>query len=231
MNFFFFIGFFSVIFIIYKIYTEKIHVDFKSFFRKGFKKKDNKFGLFCYTGKQGKGKTYSAIKFITEQKIKYNYTILTNVKSFNTFKDTLYFSTIDDIIDYCVQFKGNEKNVIIFFDEIFTILEKQTKINKKILSFLSQLRKRKIIFVTTAQEWSEINITFRRYVRFQISCNMISLPIFKTAIIFNNINDGDLIRWNNETQDFEAPRISANLSKGNEQIINSYDTFETISTT
>lgn len=230
MNFFFFLGFFSIIFIIYKIYTEKIHVDFKSFFRKGFKKKDNKFGLFCYTGKQGKGKTYSAIKFITEQKIKYNYTILTNVKSFNTFKDTLYFSTIDEIIDYCVQFKGNEKNVIIFFDEIFTILEKQTKINKKILSFLSQLRKRKIIFVTTAQEWSEINITFRRYVRFQISCNMISVPIFKTAIIFNNINDGDLIRWNNDTQDFEAPRISANLSKGNEQIINSYDTFETIQT-
>ena len=76
MNFFLFIGFFSVLFLFYKIYTEKIHVDFKSFFRKGFKKKDNKFGLFCYTGKQGKGKTYSAIKFITEQKIKYNYLLL-----------------------------------------------------------------------------------------------------------------------------------------------------------
>lgn len=216
--------------LIFKIYQEKIHIDFKSFFRKGFKKIDNSFGLFCYTGKQGKGKTYSAIKFITEQKEKFNYIILTNVKSFNIFEDTIYFSDINDIIDYCVTFEGNDKNVLIFFDEIFTILEKKTPINKKILSFLSQLRKRKIIFVTTAQEWSEINITFRRYVRYQISCNMLSLPFFKTAIIYNTINDGDLIRWNNDLQDFEAPRISANLSKGNEEVINSYDTFETIQT-
>lgn len=208
----------------------KIHIDFKTFFKKGFKKIDNSFGLFCYTGKQGKGKTYSAIKFITEQKLKHNYTILTNVKSYNVFKDTIYFNNINDIIDYCVSFKDNEKNVIIFFDEIFTILEKKTPLNKKILSFLSQLRKRKIILVTTAQEWSEINITFRRYVRFQISCNMFSLPFLKTAIIYNTINDGDLIRWNNDTQDFEAPRISANLSKGNESVILSYDTFETIAT-
>lgn len=109
-------------------------------------------------------------------------------------------------------------------------MEKQTRINKKILSFLSQLRKRKIIFVTTAQEWSEINITFRRYVRFQISCNMISLPFLKTAICYNVVNDGDQIRWDNDTQDFIAPRISAKLSKGVEGIIRSYDTFETIST-
>lgn len=219
-----------LVIIIFKIHQEKIHIDFKTFFRKGFKKIDNKFGLFCYTGKQGKGKTYSAIKFIIEQKLKYNYTILTNVKSFNVFDDTLYFQDINDIIDYCVGFQGNEKNVIIFFDEIFTILEKKTPINKKILSFLSQLRKRKIILVTTAQEWSEINITFRRYVRYQISCNMFSIPLFKNAIIYNTINDGDLIRWNNDIQDFEAPRISANLSKGNQSIIQSYDTFETIQT-
>lgn len=216
--------------IIYIIYSKKLSIDFKSFFRKGFKKIDNAFGLFCYTGKQGKGKTYSAIKFLIEQKLKFNYTIITNVKSFDIFQDTLYFDDINDIIDYCTQFKENDKNVIIFFDEIFTILEKQTRINKKILSFLSQLRKRKIIFVTTAQEWSEINITFRRYVRFQISCNMISLPFFKNAIIYNIVNDGDQIRWDNDSQDFIAPRISAKLAKGNENIIRSYDTFETIQT-
>ena len=219
-----------IVFLAFKIYEEKIHIDFKSFFRKGFKKVDNAFGLYCYTGKQGKGKTYSAIKFITDQKIKYNYIILTNVKSFNIFEDTLYFKDINDIINFIIEHEHDGKRYIIFFDEIFTILEKRTPMNKKILSFLSQLRKRKIILVTTAQEWSEINITFRRYVRYQISCNMISLPILKNAIIFNTINDGDLIKWNNDTQDFEAPRVSANLSKGNERVINSYDTFETIET-
>lgn len=219
-----------LIFFVFFIFNNKIHIDFKSFFKRGFKKIDNDFGLFCYTGKQGKGKTYSAIKFLIEQKLAKNYKIITNVKSFKLFPDTLYFTDILQIIDYCEQFKENEENIIIFFDEIFTILEKQTKINKKILSFISQLRKRHIIFVTTAQEWAEVNITFRRYVRFQIECNMFSLPFIKTAFIFNSINDGDGIKWDNDSQEFLAPRISANFAKCNNSIIQSYDTFETIQT-
>lgn len=187
-------------------------------------------GYFVTVGKQGKGKTYSAIKFLIERKLEKDYLILTNVKSFNVFKDTLYFEKIDDIIDYCTNFKDNDRNVIIFFDEIFTILEKKTSINKKILSFISQLRKRKIIFITTAQEWSEINITFRRYVRYQIECNMFSMPITHTALLFNSINDGDLIKWDNDSQEFIAPRISANFSKCNRSVVESYDTFETINT-
>lgn len=165
-----------------------------------------------------------------ERKIDKDYTILTNVRSFKVFSDTIYFSSIEEIIDYCENFKENDGNVIIFYDEIFTILEKQAKINKKILSFISQLRKRHIIFITTAQEWAEINITFRRYVRFQIDCNMFSFPVTKTALILNSINDGDGIRWDNDTQEFVAPRISANFSKCNRSIIESYDTFETIQT-
>ena len=219
-----------VILIIFKIFESKITIKFNTFFRRGFKKIDNEFGLVCYSGKQGKGKTYSAIKFCIDEKLKNDYTIITNVKSFDLFEDTIYMSNINDIIDYCVQFNNNDANVLIFFDEIFTVLEKKLPINKKILSFLSQLRKRKILFVTTAQEWSEINITFRRYIRYQVSCNMFAFPFTKTAFIYNVINDGDLIRWNNDTQDFEAPRIKAYFEKGQKRIIQSYDTFETIDT-
>lgn len=100
--------------------------------------------------------------------------------------------------------------------------------NKKILSFISQLRKRKIVFVTTAQEWAEINITFRRYCRYQIDCNMFSMPITRTAYIYNIINDGDKIKWDNDSQEFIAPRVSANFAKCPRSIIESYDTYETI---
>lgn len=214
------------------IINNHIHVDFKSFFRKGFKKLDNKFGLFCYTGKQGKGKTYSAVNFCVKQKLANNYLILTNVKSFvPTFEDTKYFESITEIINFVNSFKDNDKNVLIFFDEIFTVLEKGGNLSREVLSFISQLRKRKIIFVTTAQEWSEIQITFRRYVRFQISCNMIALPFTKNAIIINQVNDGDLIRWDNDLQDFVAPIIQTNIEKGKLSIIESYDTFETIKMT
>lgn len=199
-----------------------------SFFDKGFRAQKNKWGLYCYTGKQGTGKTYSAIKFLINQKNKYDYKIITNVTSFKGYDNIIYMTNINDIINYCESFIENEGNVIIFFDEIFTILNKNTKINESILSFLSQLRKRKIIFITTAQEWGEVNITFRRYVRYQVECNLFSF--FGYAFIFNSINDGDMIRWNNDLQDWIAPRVSANFSKGNLYVIESYDTFETIKT-
>ena len=57
------IVFIAIILIIFFkcIFVNKLYIDIKSFFCKGFKKLDNQFGLFAYTGKQGKGKTYSAI--------------------------------------------------------------------------------------------------------------------------------------------------------------------------
>lgn len=179
----------------------------------------------------GTGKTYSSVNFLIKNKLQKNYIVITNVKSFNAFKDTIYLTNIEDIIDFVIANDGKEgKKYVIFFDEIFTILEKNTKINKKILSFISQLRKRKIIFVTTAQEWAEVNITFRRYVRFQISCHMFSLPIINRAFLINEINDGDLIKWDNDAQDWIAPTIATNFMKGNLAVIQSYDTFETIET-
>lgn len=134
----FYIILFILLFLLFKcIFVLKIHIDLKSLFKRGFKKYDNDFGLFCYCGKQGKGKTYSAIKFLIDRKLEKDYQILTNVKSFDIFSDTLYFDNINSIIDYCTTFKDNDKNVIIFFDEIFTILEKRHQLTK--ISYLLSL--------------------------------------------------------------------------------------------
>lgn len=57
---------------------------------------------------------------------------------------------------------------------------------------------------------------------------MFSLPIFHNAFIYNVINDGDLIKWDNDLQEFVAPRVSANFGKCNRSVVESYDTFETI---
>lgn len=193
------------------------------------------FGVYCYTGKQGKGKTMSACKFLIEYKLKSpSCRILTNVKSFNPFSDILYFEKFSDIMNYCIAnySKPIEKKeqIIIFYDEIFTLLEKNKSLNIDILAFLSQLRKRQIILITTAQEWLEINITFRRYIRYQIDCNMITLPISHNAICINCVNDGDLIKWDNEINEYIAPRVMTKIFKGNKSVVDSYNTFETITT-
>lgn len=175
------------------------------------------------------GKTYTCVKFLIDWKIHHEVVkILTNVKSFKLFKgDIIYFDNIKDLIDYATS-NYQKQQFIIFFDEIFTILNKNTPINKDILSFISQLRKRKIIFLTTAQEWAEVNITFRRYVRYQIDCNMFQVPIINRAFMFYKINDGDQIKWDNDSQEFVAPTISGYFGKCDKRIIECYDTFETI---
>lgn len=175
------------------------------------------------------------LKFAIERKEKTDCLILTNIQSFKMFEDTLYFTDIMELIKWVIEYcdnlpVGSTPNILILFDEIFTILEKNTRINKDILSFISQLRKRNLVFCTTAQEWLEINITFRRYVRFQVNCNMISFPIFNTAIQINSVYDGEQLKWSNEDNDYIAPIIQTNISKCKLFVANSYDTFETIST-
>lgn len=222
------------------IINNKLVIDFNSFIHKGFKKSTSKFGLYLYTGKQGTGKTYSSIRFCQKFVKKGNCVLITNIKSYwetlkSNYNDVYYIYDIFDIINFVNQnekkFKHEGKQILIFFDEIFTVCEKSGSLTPQILSFLSQLRKRDIIFVSTAQEWSEINITFRRYCRFQISCNMFSLPILNIAILSNLVNDGDGIHWDTDLQDFVAPLIQTNISKGNKSIIDLYDTFETIKLT
>ena len=55
-------------------------------------------------------------------------------------------------------------------------------------------------------------------------------PIKKVAFLSNQINDGYNAKWNNDTQEFEAPVLQTNFSKGNLDVINMYDTFEVIKT-
>ena len=151
-------------FVIYaKLKQYNLEIKWKTFLKKGFLVDGGPWGVYCYTGKQGRGKTYSVVEFLNEHK---DYKIYSNV---NTLKnvDYIYIATFEDLLNIE---NDTDDNIIIFYDEIFTALTKSSKINSKVLSFLSQMRKRKIIFLTTAQEWLEINITLRRYVRFQVEC-------------------------------------------------------------
>ena len=102
------------------------------------------------------------------------------------------------------------------------------KLNKSILSFISQLRKRGIYLVTSAQEWLEINVTFRRYVRYQVDCSIFNLPIFGCAISINRINDGYNMHWDNFENEYVSPTLKTTIKKCSKRIADSYDTYEVI---
>lgn len=192
-------------------------IKWKTFFRKGFAPLRGKFGVYCYCGKQGSGKTYSAVDFILQNK---NMPIYSNVSSIKGVKYT-YFSGFDELLKL-----RDQSDCIIFYDEIFTALTKTSRMTKEVLDFLSQMRKRRIVFITTAQEWLEINITLRRYCRFQVECGMRN--ILGLGIITKHCYDAEQLKWSNEENEYVAPLVETTIAKCNVKIANSYDTFEQI---
>lgn len=195
-------------------------IKFKTFFRKGFKPDRGVFGVYCYCGKQGNGKTYSAVEFLLNNKDKKIYSNLRSLKG-------VEYTPIGGFDDLLALRK--EKDCIIFFDEIFTALTKSSSsITTDVLDFLSQMRKRRIIFITTAQEWLELNMTLRRYCRYQIDCFM--LNILGLGILIKTCNDAEHMKWSTLDNEYIAPLIETTISKTNLKVANSYDTFEQIQT-
>lgn len=218
--------FILVIFIIIlKCLQNKIIIRFDTFFRKGFKKYNDRYGVFCWVGKQGDGKTYSCCDFISE--IRGNKKVITNQLKYAQLNKEfcIYEPNFYEIIS---KFNNGtyDKNYIIFYDELFTLLEKG-KLKKNVLTFISQLRKREIYLVTTVQEWLDINVTFRRYVRYQVDCSMFNfLGLF--ALSVNQIHDGYQMKWDNDLNEYSAPIIRTTIKKCSKAIADSYDTFEVI---
>ena len=52
------------------MYQNKIKIKWPTFFKKGFSPNRGKFGVYCYCGKQGQGKTYSVVEFLLQNKDK-----------------------------------------------------------------------------------------------------------------------------------------------------------------
>ncbi len=219
----FYIIIFALIFAFWKFFRDRnLHIKLNTFFKKGFLVDNGAWGVYCYVGKQGSGKTYSVVEFLNEHKK--DSVIFSNVSKLSNL-EYIYIPTFDDLLntDYSLY---KDKQVIIFYDEIFSALTRTSRMSSEVLAFLSQMRKRKIIFLTTAQEWLEINITLRRYVRFQIDCSIHNF--FGRSYLLKVFHDGDLIHWDRFENDYISPILETTISKMQLNIANSYDTYEVI---
>ena len=220
----------GVIFIAIFCIKNKIKIKFRTFTKKGFRPVRGNFGLYVYCGKQGTGKTYSVVEYLLDNKdtievfcnvgdIKgLNYTFFTGFDGLLALKDMLD----NDTLEY-----DKNKQLVFVYDEIFTELLKGSKLSKPVLDFLCQMRKRKIIFLTTAQEWSEIPLSFRRFCRYEIDCKMV--PLLWTGFLIKTFKDAENMKWSNEEQEHIAPLVETTITKTRLWIANSYNTFLRIS--
>lgn len=78
------------------------------------------------------------------------------------------------------------------------------------------------------QEWLDTNVSFRRYVRYEIDCNMFN--IFNRAFSVNQIHDGYQMKWDNLQNEYVAPIIKTTIKKCGKAVADSYDTTEIIDT-
>lgn len=230
-----------IIFIIYYFITNKIKIKVKTFFKKGFKVNKGIFGIYCYCGFQGNGKTYSCAEYVYDNRN--DITLFSNVKLnyndyiyYNGFKEML---RLRDCIDYAksrnlkyIIFNGNkydidwEKQIVFIYDEIFSELQRGSRIDTDVLDFITQMRKRGFILLTTAQIWNDIPITWRRLTRYQIDCSMKNF--FGLNILIKVFHDAEQMKWDNDEQEFLAPIISTTITHTRKIIADSYDTFELI---
>lgn len=213
-----FIGAFLLLVTIYLVFKTKLNIDVMSFFRPTIPLDRGVFGVYCFTGKQGSGKTYSVVKFI-KGKMK-GQKVYSNV----TFSGLDYtkLESLEQLMSL-----SDERDCIIVYDEIFTMMQKQTRFTEPMMTFLSQMRKQGNIFITTAQEWLELPMTYRRYVRIQIDCSTIPLG-FMGGILKERYYDATYMVWSQLDNEYIAPIISFKISKYEKRYMQSYDTHERI---
>lgn len=230
MKYLFFILFILVIVVICLKLKFKIKFKWKTFLKRGFAPKRGNFGLYVYDGKQGKGKTYSLVEYILDNRN--TIEVFSNIKGIKNIDYTPYTGfdgliKIKEQLDNGTLVYDHDKQLVIIYDEIFTELQKHSKLSKEVIDFLCQMRKRKIIFLTTAQEWAEIPLSFRRFCRYEIQCNMIN--VLGLGILIKRFGDAENMKWDEEAQEHVCPVTETTITKCRKFIANSYDTFLRIS--
>lgn len=216
--------------IIYLKFGLKIRIKWKTFFKKGFIPQRGKWGIYCYEGKQGKGKTFSVVEYMLDNKNKSVY--FSNIRDVKGVEFT-YFQGFNGLIQIKHDLDSGKlvipknKQLVIVFDELFTELQRGSKLTPEIMDFCCQLRKRKIIMLTTCQQWRQVPKDFRDFCRYEISCDMINLLFF--GILIKTFKDAENDKWSDEEQDFVAPIISKTITKCRVSVANNYDTYLRIS--
>lgn len=237
-----FILFLFIIILVFVLIKNKIKIKFKTFFKKGFRVNRGIFGIYCYCGMQGQGKTYSCVEYVKDNE---NNIILFSNVEINCNIPYILYSGFDEMLklrdaidiskyferDYII-WKGSKfyldfsKQIVFIYDEIFSELQRGSRINTQVLDFITQMRKRGFILLTTAQIWSDIPITWRRLTRYQIDCDLRSY--FGINVLIKTFRDAEHMKWSNDEQEHIAPLISTTITHTRKYIADSYNTFQLI---
>lgn len=202
-----------------EIFNRKI--EFKSFFKKGLPRIDDRFGVYFICGRQGSGKSYYAVKLLLAQDKDTCASIYTNVHSLKIPNyDIKYFSTVDEL------YSNTEEYCIFLIDELSRKYDKNSRTDTQFYAWLNQSRKRKRIVIMITQEWRELPMWIRRPAKYMLTTKRGFLSRF--GIYTTVVGDAENMVFNKDESEYECPTIKKIIYKRNQEIAKLYDTFEPI---
>lgn len=131
-------------------------------------------GVYCFTGKQGSGKTLTAVRLVSNIYLDYKDVYLVTNVTLNT--DILTHIPKENIIPftrYYQLFMVYDKPTIFFIDEahlLFNSLESRNA-DVNMFTVISQNRKRQRVFILTSQVFSRLQLVMREQINTIITCN------------------------------------------------------------
>lgn len=200
----------------------KINLCLDTFFKRGIKYVDTRYGVYFMTGKQGSGKTYTAIFYAYRQLYGEFKTIKTNIHSLHINGYNIeYFNKIDEIVtDIC-------EHVIYIIDEVSKKYSKESRTDKDFYSWLNQCRKRKRIVILITQEWREVPMWLRRPAKLMYSTTPLPL-LNRFGLYKTTISDAENMVFDKDEGDYICPPLYYLVYKRTKSIASMYDTFEPI---
>lgn len=191
----------------------KYNIQFNTFFKRGIKSVQDSFAIYLVTGYQGSGKTYFAVKDISERfKDK---TIITNVKTLMIpNRKIYYFTKLQEIYRY------NDTDCVFLIDEVSKAFTKESKQDRAFYSWLQQSRKHKRYVYLITQEYLQVPTWLRGVANQVYTTRKFIFNLFITSLGKPVLND--------ESKEWETQNFLYFIYKRTKQVANYYDTFELV---
>lgn len=181
-------------------------------------------GFQVYIGRQGSGKTISAVRHMLELRKRYPEAIVVTNLNLNVKWDYRQFSTVDELVQLLVDVQNGKYGVIYLIDEIHTYFNslESKGIPSYIFTEISQQRKQRKLIIGTSQLFMRIAKPFRE------QCdNMISCDTWFGVFTRNRAYDGMTLEV-----DYDGSLIGDIRRKGyfwhDRELRSSYDTYQKV---
>lgn len=202
----------------------------KIYWRTFFKKctlDDDKFpfGIRFYNAPMGGGKTLSMVKDTLELIKQYPDThVFSNVRFLTEIENIQYFNNVQELVE-CLNYATEFKHSIVLIDEALTYFAENGGIDPALMSSITQLRKNRIFILIAAQKFKRVNNRIRDFSLESVNCH--SFWKFQ----FNVVRDDTELIWDKNVMDFVGTKKYSILFKRNNDLFDSYDTFQKIDIT